>query len=141
MLPMKTILYKIASFSLALLVLLSTLSFTVDMHYCGKALVDYSFVNKVDGCGMEAMQPADNEGCSIVVSDCCKNENITVEGQDNLKTSLDNLSFHQQVFVAYLVYSLNHFFEGDIENMVPFRDYSPPFLIRDIHILDETFLI
>jgi len=47
----------------------------------------------------------------------------------------------QQVFVASFVYSYAHLFEGLAENVIPFRDYSPPPLIRDIQILDQTFLI
>ncbi|NKI26613.1 hypothetical protein HCG49_08560 [Arenibacter sp. 6A1] len=138
---MKNIFRQIAAFSLALLVLLSTMSFSVDMHFCGKTLVDYSFFDKVDSCGMEMMQPAANEACSIVIDDCCKEENILVEGQDDLKISFDSLTFQQQVFVIAYSYSFLSLLEGDIKNKVPFGDYTPPLLIRDIHILDETFLI
>lgn len=126
---------------MALLVLVSTLSFSVVMHYCGNSLVDYSFLDEVATCGMETMQPFDNEECSIVVDNCCSDENLVIEGQDDLKISFDTLTFQQQVFVTSLTYSLFYFFEGDIENIVPFRGYSPPFLVRDIHVLDETFLI
>ncbi|MDX1363392.1 HYC_CC_PP family protein [Arenibacter latericius] len=138
---MKNIFQNIASLTLALLVLFSTMSFTLDMHYCGKTLIDYSVFNKVDTCGMETMQPTENDSCSIVVDNCCNEENITIEGQDILKNSFDKFSFHQLVFVATYAYSLNYLYEGEIENIVPFVDYSPPFLIRDIHVLYETFLI
>ncbi|SHI63557.1 hypothetical protein SAMN04487911_10428 [Arenibacter nanhaiticus] len=138
---MKNVFRQIAAFSLALLVLLSTMSFTVDMHFCGKTLVDYSFFDQVDSCGMEMMQPAANEECSVVVDNCCKEENIVVEGQDDLKISFDSLTFQQQAFVIAYSYSFLSLLEGDLKNKVPFGDYSPPLLIRDIHILDETFLI
>ena len=138
---MKTIFRQIASFFLALLVLFSTLSFTVGMHYCGKTLVDYSLFDKVDTCGMETMQTPDNSDCSFVVDDCCKDENLIVEGQDSLKVSFDILGFQQQVFVIAYTYSFLGLIADDIKNIVPFRNYKPPLLVRDIHILDETFLI
>jgi len=50
---MKRSFTKITSSLLALLVLLSTLSFTVESHYCGDFLVDVSYVGQADGCGME----------------------------------------------------------------------------------------
>ena len=39
---MKKIFLKIASFCIALLVFVSTLSFTIESHYCGDVLVDSS---------------------------------------------------------------------------------------------------
>lgn len=138
---MNTIFRQIASFSLALLVLFSTMSFTVGMHYCGKTLIDFSLFDEVDTCGMETMQVPDDSDCSFVVDDCCKDENLIVEGQDNIKVSFDNLGFQQQVFVVAYTYSFLSLVAGDIENIVPFRYYEPPLLVRDIHVLDETFLI
>tara|TARA_R110002033_G_scaffold155892_1_gene192145 strand:+ start:131 stop:289 length:159 start_codon:yes stop_codon:yes gene_type:complete len=38
--------YKIASFLMALLVLFSTFSFTVDKHFCGNTLVDTAVFGK-----------------------------------------------------------------------------------------------
>lgn len=41
---------------MALLVFLSTLSFTIESHYCGDVLVDTSMFDAVDTCGMETQQ-------------------------------------------------------------------------------------
>jgi len=117
------------------------MSFTVGMHYCGKTLVDYSLFDKVDTCGMETMQVSEDPNCSLVIDDCCKDENIIVEGQDNLKVSFDNLNFQQQVFLVAYTYSFFNLYEEYLEHLVPFRYYEPPLLVRDIHVLDETFLI
>ncbi len=73
--------------------------------------------------------------------DCCSDVEVVFEGQEDLKISLDQLSFDQQLFVASFVYSYIELFEGFDENVVPFKDYSPPPLIRDVQILDQTFLI
>src|SRR5690606_1873256 len=132
---------QIAAFSLALLVLFSTMSFTVGMHYCGKTLVDYSIFDKVDTCGMETMQATGDQDCSFVVDECWKDENIIVEGQDNLKVSFDNLGFQQQVILVSYTYNFLNLSEAYLERIVPFGYYEPPLLVRDIHILDETFLI
>ena len=71
------VLTKITSLSLALLVLLSTLSFTVDQHYCGDFLVDISFTGEADGCGMNMAK--------TTMNNCCSDEEISFEGQDELQ--------------------------------------------------------
>ena len=71
------VLKKITSFSLALLVLAFTLSFTVDQHYCGDFLVDISFTGDADGCGMNMAK--------TTMNNCCSDEEISFEGQDDLQ--------------------------------------------------------
>ena len=49
---------------MAIVVLFSTMSFTVDMHYCGDNLVETAIFHKAKGCGMEMENPS-TEGCSV----------------------------------------------------------------------------
>ncbi len=81
--------------------------------------------------------------CAVmdVEMDCCSDVEVVVEGQDDLEISFDQLTFDQQLFVASFVYTYIDLFEGFDENRTPFKDKSPPPLIRDIQILDQTFLI
>lgn len=129
--------YKFTSFFLALLVLVSTFSFIVDVHYCGSILVDKAVFSKAETCGM-AMHSG-IEG--LTEESCCTNEKIAVEGQDELKVSFNTLDIHHQVFLASFTYSYLHIFEGLPLEEVHFRDYSPPLLVSDIQLLDQVFLI
>jgi|26BtaG_2_1085354.scaffolds.fasta_scaffold00294_1 hypothetical protein len=138
---MKKIFHKISTFSLALLVLLSTVSFTVESHYCGDILVDSSFFGDVETCGMEVHNHLPSTECDISKKDCCNDVEVIVEGQDDLKMSFHTLDKVQQVFVAAFFYSYINLFEGLDENIIPFKGYNPPFLIRDIQKLHETYLI
>lgn len=128
---------------MALIVLLSTMSFSVDMHYCGDHLVDFSFSKKVDTCMMKAEMSKSSNECAVMEMemDCCSDVEIVNEGQEDLKMSFDRLSFDQQLFVASFAYSYINLFTDLDENVVPFKDYSPPPLIRDVQILNQTFLI
>ncbi len=128
---------------MALIVLFSTMSFSVDMHYCGDHLVDFSLSEKVDTCMMKAELSKSSSECAVMdmEMDCCSNVEIVIEGRDDLKISFDQLTFDQQLFVASFVYTYINLFERFDENIIPFKDYSPPPLIRDIQILDQTFLI
>ncbi len=138
---MKKILYKISSFFMALLVLLSTTSFTIESHYCGDILVDASFLGTAKTCGMEVQKTSTSTDCDITKKDCCSNEQLIIEGQDNLNTSFDKLEKEQQNFVVALIQSYIYLFESNEANITSFKDYSPPPLIRDVQVLDQTFLI
>ncbi len=127
---------------MAFVVMFTTMSFTVDMHYCGDSLVDFSFFTKAETCGMEKAQPA--KGCenpTMSKKSCCSDQKIVKEGSDDLKTAFNKLTFEQQTFVATFFYTYINLFEGLDESIVPFKDYSPPFIERDVQILYETYLI
>ncbi len=130
---------------MALIVLLSTMSFSVDMHFCGDHLVDFSMFDKVDTCLMKAEKSETSSSCEIMKMEnemnCCSDVEVAIEGQDDLKISFDQLAFDQQQFVFSFAYSFISLFEGKDDNIIPFKDYVPPPLLRDVQILDQTFLI
>ena len=125
---------------MAFVVLFSTMSFTIDMHYCGDTLVETAVFHKAKGCGMEMQNPS-NKDCSITKKNCCSDEQLVVEGQDELQVSLDEISFEQQVFLASFVYTYSNLFEKIRENGSSYNDYKPPLVIRQIFKIDETYLI
>lgn len=137
---MKQIFHKIVSLSMAFVVLLSTMSFTVDMHYCGDSLMDTAIFHKLETCGMAMEKPA-NDSCSVIKKDCCNDEQIVVDGQDELQLAFNKISFEQQVFIVSLVYSFINLFESVDENITSFEDYEPPLVVRQIFKLEETYLI
>ncbi len=138
---MKQARQKISSVFMALLVFLSTTSFMVDKHYCGDMLVDVSLFTHAKTCGMEVQKHSVSSECEVAKKSCCSDETLIVNGSDELKTSYNDLSFQQQVFIASFCYTYINLFEGLKENIVPFKEYSPPLLVTDILIQDQTFLI
>lgn len=126
---------------MAFVVLFSTMSFTIDMHYCGDTLVDTAIFQKAKPCGMEMEAATFSSTCSITKKDCCKEDQIIVKGQDELKISFEKLSVDQQFFVASFVYTFINLFEGIEQKALAFKEYSPPNVIRQIYKLDETYLI
>jgi len=133
---MKNGVQKYSSLILALLVLVSTFSFTIEKHFCGELLVDQAVFSKAKDCGMSH----DTYHGSISDS-CCTNTHLAIDGQDELKISFDNLNFNQQVFVAAFNFSFIELFEATPELETPFKYYSPPLLVTDIHLMDQVFLI
>ncbi len=118
---------------MALLVMLSTLSFTVEKHFCGDTLVDAALFTEVKGCGMEMP--------STTKKSCCKDEIDLVKGQDELKYSFNDFDLDQQQFIATFFYAYIDLFEGLPEQVIPFKDYSPPNLFYDRQVLHDVFII
>ncbi len=125
---------------MALAVMLSTMSFTVDMHYCGDSLVDTAIITKAKSCGMDTMA-VNSSDCELMVPDCCTNSQIVFEGQDELKMTFDDLSPDEQLFILAYAVAFVNLFEGLEEQIVPFKAYSPPRVVRNIQKLDEVYII
>ncbi|VAW15662.1 FIG00552689: hypothetical protein [hydrothermal vent metagenome] len=127
---------------MAIVVLFSTMSFTIDMHYCGDNMVDFSFFRNVETCGMENAQTTSNfEKPEMKKKSCCSDDQLIIEGQDDLKDNFTKLTSEQQIFVASFAYSYISLFEGTESKEVPFFDYSPPYVKRDVQVLHQAFLI
>ena len=132
-------LHKSFSVTLALLVLFSTVSFTIEKHFCGDVLVDVSIFTEVEKCAMEAFEM---EQAAITKKSCCKDQIDVVQGQDELSVkTFDDLDFGQQQFLATFTYTYLNLFEGLPEQIIPHRNYSPPLLVADIQVLDQVFII
>ena len=74
-------------------------------------------------------------------NNCCKDVVKLFKGQDDIKTNTLDLNFSEQILVASFIYTYVNLFEGLEENIIPFKEYSPPFLITNIQVINETYLI
>lgn len=131
---------NIVSFFMALLVLASTMSFTISEHYCGDELVASSLFVKADTCGMEMPMSSSNE-TSLKTNGCCNDVVQVIEGQNDLKSNFSQLEFKQQLFLTAFRYAYSNLFEVNDNSSIPFNYYTPPLIVKDIQVLDAVFLI
>ena len=134
---MKANFQKGISFTMAVLVLLSTISWTVDKHLCMGRVMDIAFFVDAYDCGMEAaVALLENES----ENHCCGDESFTLEGQDDLNLTWSDFDFDQQVFLVAFVHSYS---QSTIlhKKIVQAEQYLPPILVNDIQLLDGVFLI
>ncbi len=136
---MKKAVQKSLSTILALLVLFSTFSFTVDKHFCGSILVDKAIFSEAKTCGMDMHSHSEID--LMDEDNCCSDQNISVEGQDELKISFKSLDLNQQLFLTAFTYCYSNLFEGLPQQVIPFKNYTPPLIVKDIPVLNDTFLI
>ena len=135
---MKRSLHKIASVCMAVVVLLSTMSFTVEKHYCGDSLVDVSILGNLEKCEMNPEKEA------VVKSNgCCSDEVVHFEGQDELqKENIQTLTFEQEQFLIACVLSDTCFSLKSSEKLC-FRNTLPPDLNqnKNLQVFYQSFLI
>ncbi|WP_066219145.1 HYC_CC_PP family protein [Formosa haliotis] len=137
---MKSPFHKILAITMSFVVLFSTFSFSVDMHYCGETLVDVAINKDAIGCGMEELQAPPLKS-AISKKGCCTDHKVVVNGQDELKSVPSQLTLDQQLFVTTFVYTYQSLFVALPKQIIPFQAYSPPLLVSDIQLEYDTFLI
>ena len=132
---MKSLISKIGSIVIALLVLVSTMSFSIDAHYCGNILVDKAILSKAQTCEMHQHMSSEKE------SSCCDNEVETIEGQDILQFS--KAEFDLDIPLEFTVFSLIYFCDLDVfeKQIDEFQFYNPPQYSLDLQLLNQVFLI
>lgn len=136
---LKRVVYKMFSLLMAFFVLLSTVSFTVEKHYCGDTLIDVAVFSKAWYCGAETETMVME---SMEKKKCCHEELLYVKGQDKLKkASYENYQFAQQFYLAKLNYPYIHLLEDLPQQIIPHKDYSQPHLVADIQIWQQVFII
>ncbi len=140
---MKAFFHKIVAIAMSCVVIFTTMSFTVDMHFCGDTLIDIAVFKEAKSCGMDmAMMASENSSSpEMKGKSCCHDEQIIIEGQDELTTSFQKTTLEQQDFVPALFTSYVPVFIDSAAHSIPFDGYPPPDIAHDFVILYEQFLI
>lgn len=137
---MNTIFTKISSLVLAFLILISTFSVTIEKHFCGDFLVDVSYFGDAEKCS-DKDETCDSQTV-IKKKKCCKDEVQQIEGQDELqKSSEKKIKLEQEQFIIAFVASYNNLFKTLSKQIVPHKNYLPPKLTTNKHVLYEVYII
>jgi len=141
---MKKTSFNIASLLLAFIVLFSTVSFSVDKHYCGDMLFSKTVFSHADDCHMQPHSDCDEENFSqnkSLDNGCCQNIQEFIKGQNLEQKALQIASLDIQKIA--IVVDFNSFDFDAIYKPVAYtyQDYSPPLLVKNIPVLVQTFRI
>lgn len=131
---------QILSFILALIVMTSTLSFSISKHYCSNILVDTAVIQPAETCGMH-YQNYDKPDKHQDEKSCCDDEVKLIEGQDELKIS--TVDFSLELPIEVTIFSLIYVFP-EIYIKKPdiiFNVYQPPEYESNLQLLHQVFLI
>ena len=122
---------------MTLIVLLSTMSFTIHKRYCSGDLVDTTLFLESESCKIVVL----NDCCEIS-EDCCNHEQIIIDGQKELPSRvIDSLPIIKQFFV---INSSNLFLEDynfQSKKSLFNREYNPPILVFNRQLIHQVFII
>lgn len=137
---MKTFITKISATILSLVVLFSSMSFTIDKHYCGETLVDVSYFGEADNCCKGEMK-MNSDASKEKKKKCCKNETILIESSTFDKEKLITLQSIDFDFVFSYAHSYINLYQNILLEKEYYKDFSPPDVEQNIQVLHQTFLI
>lgn len=141
---MVQVLNKILAIILALIVIFSSMSFTVEKHVCMDEVTDIAFFTEAESCGMEADEcdtPGSDDTDSYNDEDCCTDISQYIPGTHIEQQAIDGFEVAQVPFIIAFTYTFLNIVEVT-EERTPYTYYaSPPVTDRDIQILYQTFLI
>lgn len=132
---------KFFSVILSLVILITSMGFTVSSHVCGgKRVKTVISVGKADvSCGME--KNANNCASKKQMKpNCCQDEVQLIQNDEDYTQQLTNFDFSPDFLIAFIT-SYVELFENETTEADFFSDHSPPPLIRDIPVLIQSFLI
>ncbi|GGF74879.1 HYC_CC_PP family protein [Wenyingzhuangia marina] len=136
---MKNSFHKYMAVVLALIVVFSTVSVTLTMHFCGEKISDVTVLQNVKTCCADTHK---SDGITQVSKKtCCSDVKITKDSQTEIQTQNTALSIHQKVFFTSFVTAYLSLFGDETKQDVTFLDYSPPLVVKPIYKLDEVYLI
>ncbi|KAA3640682.1 MAG: hypothetical protein DWQ02_01650 [Bacteroidetes bacterium] len=148
--------YRLIALSMAFLMFTTTLSFSIDMHYCKGELESIALFGIAESCKVQ--QEAEHaskghshqhkhdhkEDCSNEKKNCCENQTLHVEAdideQVQAQDFIQNSHLQQFVAVYVSIFFVNstYVFEEETPSQA---FYKPPLISRDIPILVESFLL
>lgn len=125
---------------LALVVLLSSMSFTIDKHICMGRVQSVAILHDAAPCAMELFAES-GENLSKMEG-CCRDEQMKIEGKEFPIKNIKPVAIeYQSLWVAELpkvieVFEFNHAVLSHSR-----VDHAPPLIDREIPILVQSFLI
>jgi hypothetical protein len=139
---MKKIIFYIAVFFLAGLVLFSSVSFSVEKQLCGGHVFSASVFGKAEKCGMEAGYCAvENNNHSLSQKSCCKDEIQLINGSVFKSESALKIHKQQQNLFAFTLLNDAVFSPTSDSRIIQFYHYFPPSLTNNFDILYQVFRI
>ncbi|NQX97049.1 MAG: hypothetical protein HRT73_04100 [Flavobacteriales bacterium] len=132
---------KIFSFILSLVILVTSMGFTISSHICGghkvKSVINIGITDV--SCGMEKKK-SDCETKSQMKDDCCQDEFQLIQNDEDYIQQITDFNFSDNFLIAFVT-SYVELLDTETTEIDFYADHSPPPLIKDIPVLIQSFLI
>jgi hypothetical protein len=130
---------SISAIILALLVVFSSSSFIVGIHWCGGHVQDFAIFTKAEVCPMEKNFPPCHKQ---VKNHCCEDQTVAHEGS-GFKASVNTISFEMPFVAEANVASviISQIIPDSPSSVIRYPDYDPPTPTIDVTVDLQVFLI
>lgn len=133
---MKTI-RTIAAIVLALLVLVSSTSFMIGMHFCMGEVKNIALFSKADGCEKEKSLPPCHRH---VKAPCCEDETVVHQGND-FKASIEHIQMIAPSPIEQPLVLISEIIPSAPVSRTQYYNYDPPLRSCDLTVEQKVFLI
>jgi len=135
--------YRIVAVAMALLIGMTSIGMTINMHFCGGSLRSVSLLQGSDSC-CSAAKSCDNFKETTPSDDkkCCDNQLLQVQSDDDF--IIDQVKVISDIEVVSSLATNSQAFDHlniSLYNAADFQHYKPPLIPRDIPVLFESFLL
>jgi hypothetical protein len=129
----------ISAVILAILVLFSSTSFMIGMHFCMGEVQNIAFFTKADACEKERSLPPCHRHIKVA---CCEDKTVVHKG-DDFKASLVGfkLSAPATIDIEQALILISEIIPSAPVSRVQYYDYDPPLRSCDRTIEHQVFLI
>ena len=128
-----------------LLLLASSANITLGTHFCGGNAVESQIMigHQHLDCGMsgmdKSMSKSDHSTQSMIKMQCCDNEYLTLITDDNFQNNSFKTDFNWDFLEIPAIEFSNLLLHS--EDVIHFKEYSPPLIARDLPVWHQSFLI
>ena len=140
----RSIIYRITAMTMALLIGMTSIGMTINMHFCGGSLRSISLLDGSSSCCSATTQTCGNFDKASESDDkkCCDNQSIEIQSDDNL--IIDQVQAISDIDVFDVLISDNHVLDHlniSAYGAADFAHYRPPLISKDFPVLFESFLL
>jgi hypothetical protein len=130
---------SISAVVLALLVLVSSTSFMIGVHFCMGKVQNVAFLTKAESCAMEQNLPPCHRHQK---APCCADETI-VHKADDFKGSVVhfNLSAPAPIYIEQPMIFISEIVPSSAVSQFHYFNYDPPLRSCDLTVEHQVFLI
>jgi hypothetical protein len=143
---------QITALSLSALMLLTSIGFSIDMHYCQGKLRSYSFIGKAKSCHtvdeakitcpFHQKIAAKPKGCELDKKDCCSNKTLHFQLHQVQKAHEADYAFQSHLPSLLVPATVFSWHTPDWTDSKPaFAFYKPPLITKDQVVLKQSFLL
>lgn len=133
---------KILAPLLALLVLVGSTSFKVNLHYCMGLVQSVSLFVEAESCG-DIKKPdhnshSESDSCQ---KSCCDDETIVVEGKNEKTAPIAVTLIPQKTSMVFFYISYTYLYTPTDSQTYSLKEYSPPLIEHSLPMFTQSFLL